>query len=198
MVILIVIVIVILVAGGGYFFYWKQQVDQIEDASEQTFKQLESLMKSRYEVIDTFAIAVRGFTRKEMRTLERVKRTLELAIAETTTPQNISHTENNMIKAVNMLQENCPLYPDLMASPHFQNVEKQLMALEGKIRQYADAYNNLLKQHNALLEGMPGSIFASLSATKPLPYFILDPVNTVGTPVQHSTSRSASSSTSNP
>jgi len=185
MIIYILIAVVLIVLLGGYYVYWQQQLNEMKSNCEQTFKQIETLMKARYQVVDELAIAVRGFTRKEMRILEKIKRTLDLAAVDWTTPQNQSHTENNMIRGINMLQEVCPQYPDLMASPHFRNVEQQLMALEVKFKQFTNAYNNFVKQYNSKIEAMPGPIFASISGTKPLPYFILDAVNVVGTKVQH-------------
>ncbi len=142
-------------------------VDKNEEVKKQ-WQQVESQYQRRIDLIPNIVATVKGQANFEKETLEGIVTARAKATQVTIDPTNLN--ENNMaqfkqaqgelssaISRLLMVSEN---YPELKANQAFADLRVELEGCENRIAVERQSYNEAVKDFNASIKKIPGSLFA--------------------------------------
>ena len=142
-------------------------VDKNEEVKKQ-WQQVESQYQRRLDLIPNIVATVKGQANFEKETLEGIVTARAKATQVTIDPTNLN--ENNMaqfkqaqgelssaISRLLMVSEN---YPELKANQAFADLRVELEGCENRIAVERQSYNEAVKDFNASIKKIPGSLFA--------------------------------------
>jgi LemA protein len=142
-------------------------VDKNEEVKKQ-WQQVESQYQRRIDLIPNIVATVKGQANFEKETLEGIVTARAKATQITIDPTNLN--ENNMaqfkqaqgelssaISRLLMVSEN---YPELKANQAFADLRVELEGCENRIAVERQSYNDAVKDFNASIKKIPGSLFA--------------------------------------
>lgn len=142
-------------------------VDKNEEVKKQ-WQQVESQYQRRLDLIPNIVATVKGQANFEKETLEGIVTARAKATQITIDPTNLN--ENNMaqfkqaqgelssaISRLLMVSEN---YPELKANQAFADLRVELEGCENRIAVERQSYNEAVKDFNASIKKIPGSLFA--------------------------------------
>ena len=142
-------------------------VDKNEEVKKQ-WQQVESQYQRRVDLIPNIVATVKGQANFEKSTLEGIVTARAKATQITIDPTNLN--ENNMaqfkqaqgelssaISRLLMVSEN---YPELKANQAFSDLRVELEGCENRIAVERQSYNEAVKDFNASIKKIPGSLFA--------------------------------------
>ena len=142
-------------------------VDKNEEVKKQ-WQQVESQYQRRLDLIPNIVATVKGQANFEKETLEGIVTARAKATQITIDPTNLN--ENNMaqfnqaqgelssaISRLLMVSEN---YPELKANQAFADLRVELEGCENRISVERQSYNEAVKEFNASIKKIPGSLFA--------------------------------------
>ena len=142
-------------------------VDKNEEVKKQ-WQQVESQYQRRIDLIPNIVATVKGQANFEKETLEGIVTARAKATQVTIDQTNLN--ENNMaqfkqaqgelssaISRLLMVSEN---YPELKANQAFADLRVELEGCENRIAVERQSYNEAVKDFNASIKKIPGSLFA--------------------------------------
>lgn len=164
--IIVIILIIFLVLGlliYNHFIHLKNNVNE-------GFSLMDIYLKKRFDLVPTLVETVKGYAAYEQKTLENlvVARTQR---AEAKTLAEQIKAENTISQALTSLLMISEAYPELKASEHFLELQKQLQQLEEDIANARKYYNGTVRQWNIACESFPSNFIANLFRFKPLPMY---------------------------
>ena len=130
------------------------------------WSQIDVQLQRRFDLIPNLVETVKGYMKHEEEILTKVTE-LRNAWAGSQTVTEKAKLENELsesLKSIMAISEN---YPDLKASPNFQNLQSELSNTENKIANSREKYNQAVTVYNTKLETIPSNIIASLFGFKP-------------------------------
>ena len=134
---------------------------------------IEVQLKKRYNLIPALVDTVKGYTKHESDTLEKVIKARNMALS--------AHSAGDASKAEAMYKSALggifalsEAYPDLKANANFINLQNQLQALEADIESARRYYNATVRDYNAKIESFPDLYIAQKFNFEPYEYFEVD------------------------
>jgi LemA protein len=88
--------------------------------------------------------------------------------------QSRAHAEQQVASGVHQLIALAEAYPDLKASDHFLELQRQLADTEKLIAHARQYYNACVRDYNTLIEAFPSNIVASSLSFRPADFFEID------------------------
>lgn len=139
---------------------------------EGAWSDVDVLLKKRYNLIPNLVNTIKGATKHESETLEKVIKARQQAI-------NVNADDiEEKIKAENMLQSTLrsmfsltESYPDLKSDAHFRELMGQLQHIETEIERARRYYNAVVRDYNTKIQVFPGSIMAGMSNMTKMPFY---------------------------
>jgi len=118
-------------------------------------------LKRRHDLIPNFVETVKGYMGYERAVLEKVAQ-LRSQAGQATGVKERASLENGITQALKTIFAVVEAYPDLKASRHFLELQKNLTEVENEIQLARRYYNGTVRNYNILVETFPGNLYASL------------------------------------
>lgn len=155
------------------FVFFYNGFVRLRNKCEEAFATMDAYLKKRWDLIPNLVAVVKGYAAHEADTLERVVSARRRAIkADAFKERQCSESELGAgLQSLFALRES---YPELKASSSFNELQKQLIAVENDILQSRKYYNAVVKVFNTQRELFPHSIVGGMMGLKKRAYFLID------------------------
>ena len=128
---------------------------------ETQWSQIDVQLKLRADLVPNIVKTVSAYASHEKELINGVTQSHEKLMAATTPHEEIA-AENQFKNAVSGLFAIAENYPDLKANVNFLELQKQLDAIEKRIADFRQFYNDTAMLYNRRLELFPSSVVAAL------------------------------------
>ena len=122
---------------------------------------IEVHMKERYNLIPNLIETVKGYTKHESETLQKVTRARAEAFASHGSPAEQADAENVLSGALKSLFALAEDYPDLKANTSFVELQGELSRIEEKIQNARRYYNGVVRDNNTKIDQFPSNLVAN-------------------------------------
>jgi LemA protein len=140
-----------------------------------SWSNVDTELKRRYELIPNLVETVQGYAAHERAVLEEVTRARAEAIAATGGPESQAAAENPLVSALRGLLAIVENYPELKASEHFLELQRELANTEDRIQAARRFYNANVAEYNRRVQAFPSNVIAGIFSFKEAEYFRIDP-----------------------
>lgn len=131
---------------------------------------IDAQLRQRHDLVPNLVETVKGYATHERDTLDAVVEARNRAASGSFDSQSEAQFKSALDKLF-ALAEN---YPDLKASANFQELQRELAAVENKLAAARRALNAAVSQYNAAIESFPAVLFAGALGFKPADFHRLD------------------------
>lgn len=137
---------------------------------EDSWAQIEVLLKRRTDLIPNLVEVVKGYAKHEEETLKEVVEIRNKAMGATTKEDEMkaSGEVSNALSRLFALTES---YPDLKANTNFIDLQNNLKETEDKLSFSRQFYNDTVLKYKDKLQMFPSNIVANLFSFKPAVFF---------------------------
>lgn len=164
-IIAVVVVLVLLYVMTTY-----NSLIQLKNKVEDSWAQIEVLLKRRADLIPNLVETVKGYAKHEEGTLESVIAARNKAVAAST-PEEEMAAAGEMTNALSRLFALAESYPDLKANTNFLDLQSNLKDTEDKISFSRQFYNDSVLKYKDKIEMFPSNIVANLFKFKKPVFF---------------------------
>lgn len=174
--IVIVILLVLAIAVVAWWISTSNKLVRLKNKVEEAWATIDVYLKKRFDLIPNLVETVKGYTKHESETLEKVVAARNIAGKAITSEEKIA-AENNLSSSLRtFLNAVSESYPDLKANTNFLDLQNQLKSIEGELEGSRRYYNGTVKSFNTTIEVFPSCIVAQRKGEdyKKRPYFELD------------------------
>jgi len=164
------IILIALIAGGlsgcGY-----NTMQQLEEAVNKSWADVESNLQRRADLIPNLVEVVKGYASHERETLEAVVNARSKATSVQLTPQDLNNpqamqkfqaAQGALSSALSRLMVVVERYPDLKANQNFRDLQNQLEGTENRINVARQRYNQAVEAFNYAIRKFPNNLTNSL------------------------------------
>ena len=130
-------------------------------------------LKRRWDLVPALVEAVKGYTKHESGTLEKVVEARTRASAGGS-PADRGANERSLASAVGGVFALAEAYPELKASGNFLSLQKSLTEVEDNVQYARRYYNAVVRDYNTLTATFPALFVASAGGFRPRDFFQLD------------------------
>ncbi len=128
---------------------------------EEAFSTMDVYLKKRYDLIPNLVETVKGYSKHESETLEKVIAARNMAVNAKGIEDKIK-SEGELTGALKTLFAVAESYPDLKANTNFIDLQESLKGIEGEIANSRKYYNGCVKVYNTKTEVFPSNIVAGI------------------------------------
>jgi LemA protein len=129
-------------------------------------------IKRRHNLIPNLIETVKGYTRHEKETLERVVKARQEGVAASTVHDQAA-AENSLTAALRQIFALSEAYPELKASASFLELKEQLSEIEDAIQNARRYYNAVIRDYNTKVDSFPDLAIARMFSFETREYFEL-------------------------
>jgi LemA protein len=140
-----------------------------------SWSNVDTELRRRYDLVPNLVETVKGYAAHERETLEAVIRARAEAVASTGSAAEQARDENVLVGALKQLFAVVEAYPDLKASEHFLDLQRELVNTEDRIQAARRFYNGNVRDLNRRVESFPSMIVARLFHFARADYFQVEP-----------------------
>lgn len=151
-------ILLLLIATATILVYNKMVRNR--NRTQEAWSIIDVFLRKRADLIPALVDVVKGYSEHEQTLLEEITRLR--AAAATDNRQEQIDSANRLTKALGNLVVVVENYPEIKASEHFLNLQKQLAAIEGDLERARRYYNGTVREQNTCLESFPWNIIAAL------------------------------------
>ena len=171
MIIIIPIAIVILLLIWGVVTYNRLVSERLKVRTQ--WSQIDVVLKQRFDLIPNLVETVKGYAAHENEALQAVTdaRSRYLGASDAEGQMKASA---ELSGAVGRLMAVAESYPDLKANQNFLQLQQQLAAMEEKLANYRQFYNDMVMRYDRLLETVPTNLIAKLFHFEKEEFFKVD------------------------
>lgn len=164
--IILIAVIVGTLSGCGY-----NTMQQLEEAVNKSWGDVESTLQRRADLIPNLVEVVKGYASHERETLEAVVNARAKATAVQLSPQDLDNpqamqkfqaAQGALSSALSRLMVVVERYPDLKANQNFLDLQNQLEGTENRINVARQRYNQAVEAFNYAIRKFPNNLTNSL------------------------------------
>ena len=157
MIIVLIIVAVLVI----YVVATRNSLVVLRNRAKDQLSQIDIQLKRRFDLIPNLVETVKGYTKHESETLEKVINARNTYLSAGT-PEDQLKADGELTQAINKLFALTESYPDLKANQNFLNLQSELSATEEKITYARQFYNDSVLNLNNKIELFPSNIVASM------------------------------------
>lgn len=168
--IVLAVVLVIVIAILAWAISTYNAFVRMRNNVEEAFSTMDVYMKKRYDLIPNLVETVKGYTKHEGETLEKVIKARNAAMTATD-PSVKAEKEGELQGTLKTLFSLTESYPNLKADSQFKDLMSQLKSIEDEIASSRKYYNGCVKQYNTKREVFPSSIIANMKKFEKKPLF---------------------------
>lgn len=159
--------VAVLLLGGAVvvLLFWvvtNNRFVRLQNLLRESWANVDVVLKRRYELIPNLVETVRGYAAHEQEVFEQVARAREAALADAGEVAHQAQTEGELVRSVNTLLARAEAYPELKASQHFADLQRELVNTEDRIAAARRFFNANVRDFNLLLESFPTSIVGNV------------------------------------
>lgn len=153
-----IIALVILAVVALYALTTYNALVQLRNKVEEAFSTMDVYLKKRFDLIPNLVATVKGYSKHEAETLEKV---IAMRSGAKTTDEKVE-AEKQMSQAIRQLLVTVEAYPDLKANASFLDLQNKLNELEEDISNSRRYYNGSVRQYNDKVQMAPSNLVANL------------------------------------
>lgn len=160
----LIISISLIVIIGLFWMFTYNSIVKLKNWIEESWAQIDVQLKRRYDLIPNLVETVKGYTRHEKDTLQKIVEARNmLGVATTNTSRNDQIAANNALSgALGRIFALSESYPDLKANQNFIQLQEELVGTENKIAYARQLYNKTVLDYNNKIQTAPRNIIAML------------------------------------
>jgi len=143
----------------------------IRNHCREAWSNIDTELKRRYELIPNLVETVKGYAAHEQSTLEELTRLRKVCADDHGSVEHQSETEGELVRSLNRVLAVVENYPDLKASEHFLELQRELAITEDRIQAARRFFNGNVRENNNLIEQFPSSIVAGMGGFKRQVFF---------------------------
>lgn len=151
----------IIIVIGLFFANSYNSFVSLRNRVEEAFSTMDVFMMKRYDLIPNLVETVKGYTKHEQETLEKVIQARNMAV-NASSPEDKMKAEGEFSGVLSRLFALSEAYPDLKANQQFLDLQSQLKLIEDDIAQSRKFYNGTTRQYNTTIETFPNNIIAGI------------------------------------
>ena len=140
-----------------------------------SWSNIDTELKRRYELIPNLVEAVKGYARHERDVLEKVTELRRVCLANNGRPAEQAHDETELVHALQRLLLLAEDYPELKADRGFLELQEELVNTEDRIQAARRFYNGNVRDYRVKCESFPSNLVASIFGFEPEAYFSVEP-----------------------
>jgi len=140
----------------------------------ESWSAIDTELQRRYDLVPNLVETVKGYASHERDTLTAVTEARTRAVASTGSPESQARDENALVGTLKTLFAVSENYPDLKASEHFLQLQKELANTEDRIQAARRFYNANVRDLNTRIEVFPSNLIASTFRFSPEEFFNID------------------------
>ena len=125
------------------------------------FSQIDVQLKKRSDLIPNLVETVKGYSKHESETLEKVIQARNTYLSAGT-PDEKMKSSGELSQAISKLFALAESYPDLKANTNFLDLQSQLKDIEDKISYARQFYNDSVLMYNNKIEMFPSNLIAGM------------------------------------
>ena len=144
---------------------------RIRQHVHESWADIDTELKRRYELIPNLVETVRGYAAHERALLTAVTDARARAMASTGSPGRQAADEQPLVAEVRRLLAVAEDYPDLKASRHFLELQRELTRTEDRIQRSRRFYNGNVRALNSLVQEVPSNVVARALGFAAAEYF---------------------------
>jgi LemA protein len=149
----------------------------LRNSTESAWSDIDVLLRKRYDLIPNLVATVKGYTKHESETLERVIQARNQAInIKADDVQKQIEAENMLTQTLRSVYSLTESYPDLKADKQFNELMEQLQQIETEIERSRRYYNAVVRDYNNATQMFPGAIIAGMGGFVKKPYYEIESV----------------------
>ncbi len=167
------IILLILIGGAIYMVMAYNNLVGMKQRILSSWSDIEVQLKKRYNLIPALVDTIKGYTKHESETLEKVIKARNMALNAHNAGE-ASEAEAMYKSAVSGIFGLSEAYPELKANENFINLQNQLQALEEDIESSRRYYNATVRDFNAKIDSFPELFIARQFNFTPYEYFEVD------------------------
>ena len=159
MIIIIPIALVILLLVWGVITYNQLVSERLKVRTQ--WSQIDVVLKQRFNLIPNLVETVKGYAAHENEALQAVTdaRSRYLGASDAEGQMKASAELSGAMSRLMAVAES---YPDLKANQNFLQLQQQLAAMEEKLANYRQFYNDTVMRYDRLLETVPTNLIANM------------------------------------
>ena len=139
---------------------------------KESWSGIEVQLKRRYNLIPNLVESVKGYSKHETSTFEKVTKARTEAMNAQGTAEK-GKAENMLSSALKSLFAVAENYPELKANENYLHLQEELSDTEDKIQASRRFYNNTVKDFNTAIESVPTNVVAKMFNFKQRDFFEL-------------------------
>lgn len=141
---------------------------------DNSWSNVDTELRRRYDLVPNLVETVAGYAAHERQTFESVIQARALAMRSDGNAAAQSNDENVLVGALRSLMAVTEAYPDLLASPHFAELQDELVTTENRIQAARRLFNGNVRDYNTRVESIPSNVVARLCGFATRTYFEID------------------------
>lgn len=137
---------------------------------DNNFSQIKIQCKKRFDLIPNLVESVKGYTKHEQETLERVVAVRNMG-TNANTPAELAKANSELTQTIGKLFALGEAYPELKANSNFKQLQDELVNVEKTIAASRQFYNDTVMIYNRAVKTFPVNIVAAIFRFKPVEFF---------------------------
>ena len=149
---------------------------QLKNRAEGSWSDIDVQLKRRHDLVANLVETVKGYALHERRTLEEVTEARARAegARDRGDPKEAGPAETRLSGGVRSLFALAEAYPQLKASEHFLELQRDLAGLENDIQNARRYYNAVVRDLNTRIQSFPDLLVARPLGFREQPFFELE------------------------
>lgn len=132
----------------------------LDSRCDTAFADIDVALKHRANLIPGLVQTVKGFAGHEKGIIEAVTQARADALAAVSA-EGKAAADVKLKQSIGMLLQSAQAYPEIKASPHFQELTQQLIDSENRLTASRRFYNLAIEEYNTTLRQWPGSLIGA-------------------------------------
>ena len=158
-IIILIVTLIISLLIWGIATYNRLVTERLKVQTQ--WSQIDVVLKQRFDLIPNLVETVKGYAAHEKEALQAVTdaRSRYLGAADT---EGQMQASTELSGAMSRLMAVAESYPELKANQNFLHLQQQLSAMEEKLANYRQFYNDTVLRYDRLLETVPTNLIAKM------------------------------------
>jgi LemA protein len=142
---------------------------------DNSWSNVETELRRRHDLVPNLVETVRGYASHEQATLVEVIEARQAATDATGGAPEHEGAENVLTAGLRHLLAVSEDYPELVASRHFLELQRELVTTEDRIQAARRLFNGNVRDHNRRIEQIPSMLVARVAGFERHEYFEVEP-----------------------
>lgn len=155
-----------------YTIYTYNKLVKQREITENSWSQIDILLKKRFDLVPNLVETVKGYARHEDKVLNDVTKA-RASVGSAGNLQESLEANNELSGAISRLLVVAERYPELKANTNFLSLQQELSDIESKIAFSRQFYNDSCMLYNQKIKSFPAMIIAKIFKFSEKPYFTI-------------------------